>query len=107
MLGIDSDADFYALDCYTLAGDLEVDPARFRVDEKAVYTRRIRGEGNRVKNLSLQGCKDPVGFGYRPPGGVYRPPGNLTRNMKCPTLGLSWYRPYHCSRTTSSSEMSS
>lgn len=51
----ESDADFDTLDRYALAGDIEVDPARFRVDEEPVRARRIRGEGNGVEDLSLQG----------------------------------------------------
>ncbi len=39
----------------------------------------------------------------RSPFGVRRPPGTLTRIMKWPSFGLSWYRPYHCKRTMSSS----
>ncbi len=38
--------------------------------------------------------------------GGRRPPGTLIRIMKEPTFGLSWYRPYHWSRTMSSSETS-
>jgi hypothetical protein len=35
--------------------------------------------------------------------GVSWPPGSFTRSMKWPIFGLSWYRPYHCIRTKSSS----